>query len=544
MPTVTFNKKDLLGLIGKRINDNNLSYYISYLGTDLKSISNDEIIVEIFPNRTDLLSIEGFARALKAFMGIKTGLPKYKITKSKNKIIVENNVKKIRPFIAGAIIKDLKITDSIIKALMQVQEKIHKTYGRNRRKVAIGIHDFDKIKFPLKYKAVNPTKVSFIPLNESVSMNLNEILNNHPKGKDYAWILADKEKYPILMDANNNVVSFPPIINGVLTQVTEKTKDIFVEVTGEDENAVNKTLNIITSALADRKGKIFSIKAGDKETPNFKPIIIKVNPKYASKILGIELNETKIKKLLKRMNCDYINKKAVVPAYRTDILHAFDIIEDIAIAYGYNNFKEELPNISTIGGENPEYSFIQKVADILVGFKLLETNTTNITNESEEKKAGFNEPLIKIQNSVTIGYTSLRKHILPSLMKVLSENKHYDYPQNLFEINKVFSEDPSLETKVKEENHLGIILCGKNEDFTQMKQILSFLLNSLNVKWNIEEISSETFIDGRAARIRVNKETIGYFGEINPQVIENFQLDMPLVGAELNISKLFNLTKQ
>ncbi len=541
MPTLTFDKKDLLNLIGRKIRDEELSHAISYLGTDLKRIEKDDIVVEIFPNRTDLLTIEGFARAIKAFLGIKTGIIDYKVNKSKEKIIIENNVKRVRPFIAGAIIRNIKVTDKIIKSLMQVQEKIHKTYGRNRRKVAIGIHDLKEIKFPLKYKAVHPTKISFIPLNETEEMNLEEILKKHPKGKDYAWILEDKEKYPILLDKDNQVVSFPPIINSSRTQVTEKTTDIFIEVTGEDENAVNKTLNILSTSLAMRGGKIYTIKVGKDETPNLKPTKMRFSTKYASEILGIELNEKKVKKLLKRMNLDYSNKKAIIPAYRTDILHPFDIVEDIAIAYGYDKIEGELPDISTIGEEDKEEKFSRKIIEMLIGFGLLETNTNNITNESEEKKAGFKGDLIQIKNSVTIGYTSLRKHILPSLMKVLSDNKHYDYPQNLFEINTVFYEDNDEETKVREEKDLGIVLCGKEEDFTKIKRIIDAIMRSINLNYQIEEHASETFIPGRAASIIINGEEIGFFGEVNPQVIENFQLDMPLVGAEIRMSRLFKI---
>ncbi len=538
MPTLTFEKKDLLKLIGKKIRDNELSENISYLGTDLKRIDKDEIVVEIFPNRTDMLTIEGFARALKAFMGIKTGIINYKVNKSKEKIIVENNVKKVRPYIAGAIIKNVKIKENIIKSLMQVQEKIHQTYGRNRRKVAIGIHDYDKIEFPLKYKSIQPRKIEFIPLNENEPMNLNEVLEKHPKGKAYSWILEGKERYPILLDKNNEVVSFPPIINSSRTQVTTNTKNLFIEVTGEDEKAVEKTLNIIVTSLADRGGKVYSIKINNRETPNLKPSTIRVKPEYISKILGIELNESKLKKLLRKMNMDYEKKKAVVPAYRTDILHAFDIAEEAAIAYGYNKIGGELPEISTIGEEDDEYKFARKISEILIGFGLLETNTNNITNESEEKKAGFKGDLIKIKNSVTIGYTSLRKHIIPSLLKVLSENKHYDYPQNIFEINTVFTEDKKTETGIREEKNLGIVLCGKDADFTKIKQIINAVLRTTNTNFEIEEHSSETFIQGRAAKIIINKKEVGFFGELNPQVIENFQLDMPTAAAEIKITEL------
>ena len=541
MPTVTFEKKDILKLLGKKISDQNLSKNISYLGTDLKSINNNEIIVEIFPNRPDMLSAEGFARALSSFMGIKTGLRKYRVKQSNKRVKVEQSVKKVRPFIACAIVKNLKMSDPLIKSLMQLQEKLHQSHGRNRRKVAIGVHDLDKIKFPLKYKAVDPLKISFIPLGETIDMNLKQILEIHPKGKKYSWILEGKTKYPIIIDSKGDVVSFPPIINGVVTQVSEETKNLFIDVTGEDEIAVNQALNIITTSLADRGGEIFTVKVDGKETPKLKPKTMKLNIKYASKILGIKLKEGEVKKLLARMGYNYSKGKVLIPCYRTDTLHQFDIIEDIAIAYGYNKIEGELPNISTAGEESKVQVFKDKVAGILVGMEFLETNTTCLTNEANERKSGFNDKLIPIKSSAAQGYNALRKHMIPSLMSVLSENKHYSYPQKLFEIGTTFFESEGEETRIREVLSLGIVRAGKNEDFTRIKQTVEAIFKRLCVKYDLEEFSCETFIDGRAARVIVKGEELGFFGEVNPLIIESLQLDMPISCAELNITKLYNI---
>ncbi len=541
MPTVTFDKKDLLKLLGKKVSDSNLSYYISYLGTDLKRITEEEIIVEVFPNRPDMLSIEGFARALRSFMGLKTGLVKYKVNKTSNKVFVEQSVKKVRPFIKCGIIKGIDMKDELIKSLMQVQEKLHTTHGRNRKKVAIGIHDLDKVRFPLKYKAVDPKRVSFVPLGETLELNLKEILERHPKGQKFSWILEDKEKYPVIFDVKGEVISFPPIINSALTQVTEETKNLFIEVTGENEEAVEKALNIIITSLTERGGKIYSVKIDGKESPKLKTRTIRLNKNYVEEVLGLELKETTIKKLLGRMGYEYKNGRVTIPCYRTDILHQFDIIEDIAIAYGYDKFDFEIPNIATIGFEDPIQDFKRKISYALIGFGFLETNTNNLTSEEEERKAGFNNKLIKVKNSLTQGYNALRKHIIPALMKVLSENKHYEYPQKLFEINTVFYEDETRETRVKEEESLGVVIAGKEEDFTRIKQVITALLRTLNLNFEIEEYNSETFIEGRAARIIINGEEIGCFGEVDPRVIESFQLDMPVSAAELNITRLYKI---
>ncbi|MGB9748222.1 MAG: phenylalanine--tRNA ligase subunit beta [Candidatus Woesearchaeota archaeon] len=541
MPTVNFEKKEVLKLLGKKISDQILAENISYLGTDLKSMNDEEIIVEIFPNRPDMLSIEGFARALSAFMNIKPGLRKYKVKPSNKRVKVEQSVKNIRPYIKCAIVKNIEINSSQIKNLMQLQEKLHQTHGRDRRKVAIGVHDYDKIKFPLKYKAVEPSKISFIPLGETIEMNLKQILEVHPKGKKYAWILEDKQKYPIIIDAKGDVVSFPPIINGVITQVTEGTKNIFIDVTGENETAVEQALNIIVSSLAERGAEILSVKVNGKETPRLKSKVIKLNIKYASKILGIKLKEGDVKKMLARMGYSYNAGKATVPCYRTDILHQYDVIEDIVIAYGYNKIIPELPNISTTAEEDKMYNFNKKLALVLVGFGFLETNTVSLTSEANETKCGFREKLVLIKNSATQGYNALRKHIVPSLLNVFSENKHNSYPQRIFEIGTVFSEDIEQETMVKEESVLGIASAGTEEDFTKMKQIITSVLNNLNLKFSFEEISHEAFIEGRSAKIVAEGQEIGFFGEVAPLIIESLQLEIPIVVAEINTTKLFDI---
>ncbi|MEM2121718.1 MAG: phenylalanine--tRNA ligase subunit beta [Candidatus Woesearchaeota archaeon] len=541
MPTVSFEKKEVLKLLGKKINDQTLAENISYLGTDLKSINDEEIIVEIFPNRPDMLSVEGFARALSAFMNIKPGLKKYKVKPSNKRVKVEQSVKNVRPYIKCAILKNVELNSSEIKNLMQLQEKLHQTHGRDRRKVAIGIHDYDKIKFPLKYKAVEPSKISFIPLGETIEMNLKQILEVHPKGKKYAWILEDKQKYPIIIDAKDDVISFPPIINGVLTQVTEGTKNIFIDVTGEDELAVEQALNIIVTSLADRGAEILSVKVNGKETPRLKSRVMKLNVKYASKILGIKLKEGDVKKLLSRMGYSYNAGKAITPCYRTDILHQYDIIEDIAIAYGYNKITGELPNISTIAEEDKLYDFNKKIANIMVGFGFLETNTVSLTSEANETKCGFREKLVQIKNSATQGFNALRKHMIPSLLNVLSENKHNTYPQRIFEIGTVFIEDPDQETKVREESVLGIASAGTEEDFTRIKQVVTSILKNLNLKFSLEELSHEALIEGRGAKIIINEEEIGFFGEVVPVIIESLQLEIPIVVAEINTTKLFRI---
>src|SRR3989338_6638132 len=472
MPTVNLNRKEVENLVGKKLDLAKLKDRVSMLGTDLDDITDDEIIVEIFPNRPDMLSEQGFSRALSSFIGIKPGLRDYKVKKSNDKVIIENSVKEVRPFTACAIVKNLKFDEENIKSIIQIQEKLHIGFGRNRRKAAIGIYPLEKIKFPVRFIALPPEE-----------MNGKEILEKHPTGKEYAHLLNKNDKYPLFIDANKNILSMPPIINSeTVGRITDETTEVFIECSGFDFNILNKCLNIIVTALADMNGEIYSLnleyEKNTETTPNLTPEEMELNLDYVNKMLGLNLKESEIKELLERMGHEYRNKKVKIPAYRSDILHEIDLIEDIAIAYGYENFKEEIPNVSTIGEESYLTKFKRKIAEALIGLELIECSSFHLSNKT-----------------------------------TLNEN-------------------------IKEHESLCIVKSEKDVNFTKIKQVLDVLMSSLDIPYEIEELSYPWFIEGRAGEIIVNNKKIGMLGELNPEVLINWNLEMPASVLELNINML------
>ncbi len=250
MPLVTFSYKDFINLLGYTIPKESLIERLPMIGGDFSHVDGDELNIEFFPNRPDLTSVEGIARASRAFFGFKTGLQTYPLHPSDVVLKVDPSVKQVRPFVTTALVKNVTMTDELIVSLMGLQEKLHVGLGRNRKKVAIGVHNAEPVTPPFTYKAVDPDAVSFVPLAKDESMTLRDILHHHEKGVDYAHLLTSFPKYPLIVDANNNVLSFPPIINGALTEVTPYTKDIFIDVTGTDHKAIRFALNIVATALA------------------------------------------------------------------------------------------------------------------------------------------------------------------------------------------------------------------------------------------------------------------------------------------------------
>jgi len=548
MPTITLSKKVVEQLVGKPLPLEELKDRIAMLGTDLENIEGDNIHVQVFPNRPDLLSEQGLARALSSFIGVKTGLQKYTVHENKDsqqKVIIDPSVKGIRPYTACAIVKGLHFDEERLHQVIQIQEKLHVTYGRKRKKAAIGIYPMEKIDFPITYKADAPNKIKFKPLEAHQEMTALEILEHHKTGKEYAHLLQGLAKYPIFVDAKGEVLSMPPVINSDKTgRVTEHTKDVFVECSGFDFEVLSTCLNMIVTALADMGGEICSLRLeyqeGTKTTPNLTPSKMKLDLPYVNKRLGLQLSEKEAAKLLERMGYGFEQGQVLIPAYRADILHQVDLIEDIAIAYGYENFSEEIPNVATIGEEDAFEKFSRKVRELLVGMQLIEVKNFHLTTKEDlTTKVNLTIQPIPLKNAIG-DHNHLRNAILPSLLKTLAENQHHEYPQNIFELGKIFV-PWDTETGILEPEHLAVMLCHDKTDFTEIRQIVETLTRALGLECAVKESEHPPFIPGRSGDITIHDKKVGIIGELHPQVLTNWQMTMPAVTLELNLEEIFRI---
>ncbi len=537
MPTVNLNKSILEKLLGKKLPEEKLKERIAMLGTDLEKIEKNEIVVEVFPNRPDMLSEQGFARALSSFLGIHIGLKEYTVKKSGFKVIVDPNVT-MRPYTVCAIVKNLTFNDQNIRSIMQIQEKLATTHGRNRKKSGYGIYPLSKINFPVHYIAKDPKEVSFHPLGMSNSINAIDIEKLHPKAKEYAHITKGWKKYPFFIDNKGNIMSMLPYTNSKETGLVDQTtKEVFIECSGTELKNVELALNILTTTLADMGGEIYSLEIVYKNktmvTPNFTPEKMELDVQYVNKILGLSLDKSQGISLLKKMGFGYENNKVLVPSWRVDILHPIDLVEDIAIAYGYENFKEDIPNVATIGEEDPMEKFKNKLANYLIGHGLIETSSYYIANKEQQTTLMDIElPVVEIANPLNIEYNIGRYWLIPNLLEILKENKQYGYPQTIFEMGKVFT--------AQETTSLAITLAHQKVTFTEIKQILDALTQRLGLEYSLKETEHRSFIVGRSAVILINNKNVGILGEIHPKVLNNFSLETPVAALEINISELFN----
>ncbi|MFH1256924.1 MAG: phenylalanine--tRNA ligase subunit beta [Candidatus Diapherotrites archaeon] len=546
MPTVDASLNDLCGLIGKKLSKEELGEALLFAKAEIDSSEGDALKIDVKDsNRPDLWSAEGIARELRFRLGLKKGLPKYSAAKPKVSVFVEKSVEKVRPKIAVAIAKNVNVTEDFLIQLIQLQEKVAGTFGRKRKEAAIGIFDFDKITWPIYYRAVKDNEVEFVPLEFNVKMRPSEILKEHPKGKEYAHLL-DEKNFPIFIDAAKEVLSMPPIINSDWTgKVTEKTKNIYLEVSGYRQETVNTALNVLAMALADRGAKLEAVNVvyGQSKkivTPQFGVKKKLLDPKFAEKLAGIELSERQIIECLSRAGMDAKKKgsklEVTYPDYRQDVLHEVDLIEDVLISYGYRNFKPQKIELAVTGKELPQTRYLDVVREACIGMGLQEVLTFNLTSrEKQEAKIGLKEEkFVEIANPVSLNYSLFRKRLLPELLEFLGKNKDKEFPQMIFEVGRALELDAKSETSVKEKNSLCIVSSHKEAGFTEAKSLLETVCSALGLKYELSETKLPFLKAGRGAELKVNGKK-GFIGELNEKTLKEFGLEMPVSAVELEL---------
>ncbi len=561
MPTIDVEYRELERLLGLDLHwkMENLDEILAYVKAEVKLFNEAEGIVSIEmkdTNRPDLWSVEGLARGLRCYLGLEKGPRHYAAEKPVVEVNVDAKLFNIRPFIACAVIKDVQLTDPVIRGLMHLQDKLDKTFGRNRQKTSIGIYNFHLITPPIEYRAVDPREVSFVPLGFTEKMGLDQILEQHPKGVEYGHIVKKNPLYPMLFDSKGKVLSFPPIINSNdLGKITEESRNLLVEVTGTLNRTVVNTLNLVTAALVDRGGKACSATINyqdtsgdihmDAVTPDFGSRTVPLSVEYTNRLLGLELSGKQIGGLLLKAGLgvgkvDACCVEVVVPFYRVDVMHQVDLIEDVAVAYGYNNIAGLWREMPTTGKAKPEQQGINIARDLMVGLGYQEILTYILTNE-ENMFTKMNRTAsghVELANPKVASMTCLRSWLLPSLMEFLSNNQSVEFPQKIFELGKVTLPDEAAETKTRDEEWVCAATTHANANFTEAKSALDAFFRNLGVEWQIAETTHPSFIEGRAGKVTVGDVEVGLVGEIDPSVLEAWKLENPIAAFEVNFHKI------
>jgi phenylalanyl-tRNA synthetase beta chain len=537
-----------------------LDWFLAFVKGEVKLYNEQDDVVSVElkdTNRPDLWGVEGLARGARCFLGFEKGPRCYEVGKHILDVKVAAELTGIRPFICCSVVKNVRLTDTIIRGLMHLQDKLDQTYGRNRRKTSIGIYDFDLISPPLNYVVTRPSETSFVPLGFEEKMNLAEILERHPKGIEYGDIVKRHNVYPILLDSERKVLSFPPVINSNdLGRVTEETDNLLVEVTGTLHQTVLNTLNLVTLALVDRGGKAYAatVRYPDDSfytirtvvSPDFSSKRVDLSLVYANRVLGLQLSVEQMADLLLTagFGVESIGEESLVvqvPCYRVDIMHQVDLVEDIAIAYGYNNIEPFWRELPTTGSMKSEQRLIDVARELMVGLGFQEvlnytlTSPESLFNKMHREKTS----IVEVTNPKVLTLSCLRNWLLPSLMEFLSNNQSVEFPQKIFELGKVTLLDDTKETKTKDEEWLAAATTHPNASFSEIKSALDAFLMNFGVNWRIKEIAHPSFMEGRVGAVMIGSKTIGVLGEVHPSVLESWKLENPVATFEIFAHEIF-----
>jgi phenylalanyl-tRNA synthetase beta chain len=530
---------------------------IPYIGLDIEGLDTENLRIEYNPNRPDFSSKFGIIRALKGLLEIEVGIPNFRLSASSNYVIkVDKSVKQVRPYIVSLVAKRKEnLTNEDIKDLIAMQEDLHNGIGRRRKKASIGIHNLDQVQFPLTYTTADED-FAFTPLDKPVNCTIKQILNELDTGIEYGFIVKGAERYPIILDSKNTVLSFPPIVNSNATKITANIKNILVEVTATNKRTAEDTIAIIAMSLFDsgyeiQPVTIDDIDTGKKElTPKMDPKRMQIDSSYINQVLGLNLDIHDISFCLNksRLGTEIEEKQngklaCTIPRYRTDIFHQIDIVEEVAIGYGVFNFQPTLPWSKTSGAKSDLTSFFNVAREILIGLGMLEIlNFSLISKKMQYELMGIRDDITKVisvNGTKSSEYEVLRDSLIPSLLQTLSHNIHQEYPQKLFEIGKVFQ----LSNALDEHWNVGVVIAHNTASYTETKSTMQELLNGcFGPKYAsmvfTPAVYNSMFIQGRCANIIFNEKNIGIIGEITPVAVENFKLRVPVAAFELNMSSL------
>ncbi|VUC23327.1 unnamed protein product [Clonostachys rosea] len=591
MPTISVDKYKLYEALGQKFTTEEFEDLCFEYGIELDEDTENEerpivngeqeppqLKIEIPANRYDMLCFEGIALNLNIFRG-RIPTPNYRVVAPKDEeqyvINVLPETAQVRPLIAGAILRNVKFTKDRYESFISLQDKLHQNLARQRTLVSIGTHDLDTVKGPFTYEALPPRDIKFVPLNQTKEMNSEELMTFYEKDKHlgrYLHIIRDSPVYPVVYDANKIVCSLPPIINGEHSKITLNTTNIFVEVTATDATKLEIVLDMVVTMFSEYAAEPFTVEPvkivsdhndSTRVTPSLRPRITSVEIDYLNSCTGLNESPESLAKLLSKMA--YIAKpsdkdanilEVSIPATRPDVLHQCDVMEDLAVCWGYNNLPRTEPNRSaTVGGP----LLINKLGDIfrteaaMAGWSevmplILCSHDENFSwlNRKDDGKTA-----IKLANPKTLEYQIVRTSLLPGLLKTIRENKSHSLPMKIFEVADVGFKDESLERRARNERHFAAAWCGRSSGFEIVHGLLDRLLLMLRTSfitrdqagkpdgyW-IEELKEDTYFHGHAAavhlRLNGKEQRIGEFGILHPSVLENFELRYPVSTLEINL---------
>ena len=535
----------------------------------------DVLRMELLAVRPDMFDPGGLARVLRHYLG-ETGDPaSYEMAAAQLSVAVDSRLARSDsywPRIACAVVRSVSLSDDLIKTIMKLQENLHWALCRDRKLASIGVYDLDRCQGQcFRYRAVEPDGSRFVPLGCAMDATLNEmtprrILQEHPKGIAYAHLLADFCAYPLLEDEIGTVLSMPPIINSEETRVTQASRNFFVDVTGLDDRLVDRTLNILATAIVELDANAIleqvriEYEAESRLTPDLSPQVVTLDPRDAERLIGTPLSPEDTVTYLARMGHGSSFKageaprgsrstqpvlEVSVPAYRNDVMHPVDLIEDVAIAYGYHKIAPLLVPSMTVGQSLPLEEAMEHARQALCGMGYSETVSLILSSPEQQFAAlglAETDDFVLIDNPISTEQTMVRVSLLPGLLDTLSANTDQPLPQRIFEVGRRCLLDQDSETGAREDCLVAGAAVGARVDFAQVRSACEGFLRELDCQLEMSAVELPQFIAGRAAAVLAvrggQRQRVGVAGEVHPAVLERFRLFHPAAAFELNLEAL------
>ncbi|MWG34927.1 phenylalanine--tRNA ligase subunit beta [Halomarina oriensis] len=596
MPVVDVDPDELRQLASTERDDEELKRDLFDLGLEFEGETEDgEFQLEFAPDRLDRLSVEGVARSLRYQDGTDRGVYVPKTNDAEWVIEVDESVPDERPYVTGAIVRGLDMSQTKLDSLIQLQEKLHATMGRQRVKGAIGIHDLTMLKGSaerssadrssgqgprdnaaregagkaISYRGITPDADTFVALDSDAELTPGEVLTDHPTGEQYADIVEEYERYPAIYD-DIGLFSFPPVINGRRTEVDDESRDLFIELTGTDQWTIDKMCTILCYALDARGGRVEEVRVEYPEGhPSEQRDLLRpdldvdektVTHARVEQLLGVELDESDVVDYLERAGLDAepLERdgepayRVGIPPYRVDVLNPVDVVDDVGRAHGFNELSPRYPDVSTVGGRHETARLESAARDALVGSGFEDMLDFHMTSERDcFDRMGLDipdelapdaplgqRPPVTIAEPYSEDYTVVRTWALPSLLTVLENNTHRAYPQNLAEIGLAAHVDEREETKAAERRTVAAVLARTDAGYEDAKARLQALAGAFGKALETPATTHPSFIEGRTAAVELDGERVGVVGEVHPRVLVEHDLELPVAAFEFDLSAL------
>jgi phenylalanyl-tRNA synthetase beta chain len=563
MPKIELQEGSFFEMLGIRPTQQEFAELLSVAKAEIDDWQPDENSLKVElndTNRPDLWSGPGLVRQLRAFR--EGRVPQYTFLSKEGSlrqtgervIRVDRALKEIRPYIAAFIARGVPVTGAMLVDMINAQEKLCWNYGRKRSTIAMGVYRADLMKFPVHYRAADPEKTRFIPLDYSWEMSLREILKSHPKGLEFGGIIEHFERFPFLEDDQGETLSMPPIINSAhLGAVEVGDSHHFIELTGPDLDSLLVACSIVACDFADLGYEILPVRVlypfdtiygRELVTPYYfqKPVSLEVGE--ASRLLGEQIDAKEAETWVRRMGNQVSRSGNTLtvspPPYRNDFLHPVDVIEEVMIGRGMNSFEPVWPEEFTVGRLSEIEHFSREVREILVGqgYQEMIYNYLGSRRDFVERMNTSGEDLIEVANPMSESFEVLRNSQLPNLLYSESVSSNAVYPHRIFEVGKVayLAEEENYGSRTV--TVLSFLFCDREASFNDVNSHLAAVFFFLSRQYSLEPLEDPRFVPGRAGSVAYKGRPIGVIGEIHPEVLDNWGIQQPVAAAEIQLDAI------